>query len=92
MQQIDPDGALLLAAAIARQWMREQPAETHIVAAWLVLEPHQLRRQPPRAEQPGDGVTTCRHCGARLPVQDGGGRRRVYCGDRCRRRHEKVTR
>ena len=29
---------------------------------------------------------------ARLPVQDGGGRRRVYCGDRCRRRHEKVTR
>lgn len=91
MIQIDPDGALALAGAIARQWIAEQPDEAHIVAAWLGLETHQLRRQP-CAEQPGDGVLTCRQCGARLPVKLGGGRRRVYCGDRCRRRYDKMTR
>ncbi len=89
MQQIDPDGALLLAAAVARQWIREQPDEVPVVAAWLGLDVHQLRRRA-RVEQAGDGVRTCRRCGARLPVQDGGGRRRVYCGDRCRRRHDKT--
>lgn len=90
MLQIDPDGALLLAAAIARQWIREQPDELPIVAAWLGLEAHQLRRRA-CDEQAGDGVLTCRQCGARLPVKLGGGRRRVYCGDRCRRRYDKAT-
>jgi hypothetical protein len=32
-------------------------------------------------------VATCRQCGARLPMKLGGGRRREYCGDRCRRRY-----
>lgn len=89
MIEIDPDGALLLAAAIARQWIREQPDELPTVAAWLGLDVHQLRRAP-RAERPGDGMTTCRQCGARLPVKLGGGRHRIYCGDRCRRRHDKM--
>lgn len=90
MQQIDPDGALLLAAAIARQWIREQPDELPVVAAWLGLDVHQLRRPAPRAEQAGDGVLTCRRCGAPLPVKFGGGRHRIWCGDRCRRRHDKT--
>lgn len=91
MTEIDPDGALLLAAAIARQWLAEAPAELHLVAAWLGLEPHQMRRttQPPRGEHPGDGVTTCRQCGANLPVRYGGGRRREYCADRCRLRYKR---
>lgn len=91
MIEIDPDGALLLAAAIAKQWIAEQPDELHVVAAWLGLDTHQLRRPAPRVEHPGDGVTTCRHCGAPLPAKFGGGRHRIYCGDRCRRRYQ-VTR
>lgn len=91
MIQIDPDGAVALAAAIARQWIAEQPDETPIVAAWLGLETHQLRRQP-CAEQPGDGVTTCRQCGAHLPVKFGGGRRRIWCSNRCRNRANRKTR
>ena len=87
MAMIDPDGALALAAAIARQWIREQPDDIPVVAAWLGLDMHQLRR-PARAEHPGDGVTTCRQCGAHLPAKFGGGRHRIYCGDRCRRRYD----
>lgn len=45
MQQIDPDGALRLAAAIARQWIREQPDELPAVAAWLGIETDELRRR-----------------------------------------------
>lgn len=87
MTEIDPDGALLLAAAIARQWISEQPDEAPLVAAWLGLDAHQLRRtQAPRVAQAGDGITTCRHCGAPLPVKFGGGRHRIWCNDRCRRR------
>jgi hypothetical protein len=86
MMEIDPDGVMALAAAIARQWIHEQPDELHVVAAWLGLDTHQLRRTA-RAEHPGDGVATCRQCGARLPMKLGGGRRREYCGDRCRRRY-----
>lgn len=86
---IDPDGALRLAAAVARQWLLEQPDELPVVARWLGVEEHQLRR-PRRAEHPGDGVTTCRHCGATLPMNLGGVRRRIWCSDRCRRRHSRT--
>ena len=93
MIEIDPDGALLLAAAIARQWIREQPDETHVVARWLGVDEHQLRRRTTRVEHPGDGINTCRHCGAHLPVKFGGGRHRIWCSDRCRNRaNRKPTR
>ncbi|HNU05998.1 MAG TPA: hypothetical protein PKL67_17815, partial [Anaerolineae bacterium] len=49
--QIDPDAALRLTAAIARQWLREQPDDIDLVADWLGLEPDQLRR-PIRAARP----------------------------------------
>lgn len=86
MREIDPDGALLLAAAIARQWIREEPHELPTVAAWLGIDAHQLRRPAPRAVQAGDGINTCRRCGAPLPVKFGGGRHRIWCSERCRRR------
>lgn len=86
MMEIDPDGALLLAAAIARQWIRDEPQDLATVADWLGIDVHQLRRPAPRGAQAGDGVTTCRGCGAPLPVKFGGGRHRIWCSDRCRRR------
>lgn len=92
MMEIDPDGALLLAAAIARQWIREQPDDLPHVAAWLGIDAHQLRRTV-RAVQAGDGITTCRHCGAPLPVKFGGGRHRIWCSEQCRHRaNRKLTR
>mgnify|MGYP003598702135 CR=1 FL=1 len=42
--RIDPDGALLLAAAIARQWLREHPDELPVIAAWLGIDVDVLRR------------------------------------------------
>mgnify|MGYP003376369214 CR=1 FL=1 len=97
MMEIDPDGALLLAAAIARQWIREEPHELPTVAAWLGIDVHQLRRRPPRDAHPprgvqaGDGVTTCRHCGASLHGRPRGerGPARQFCNSSCRGRHSK---
>lgn len=77
---IDPDGALNLAGAIARQWLKDRPDEYVLVALWLGLDPRQLRPARPAG---GDGVTTCRTCGARLPEQTRGGRRRVFCSKSC---------
>lgn len=91
--EIDPDGAMRLAAAIARQWIRELPDELPMVAAWLGLDPHQLRRtHTSRDERPGDGVTTCRQCGAYLyAARPRGlrGRERQFCDDRCRNRYQR---
>lgn len=89
IREIDLDGALLLAAAIARQWMRELPDELPMIASWLNLDPHQLRRTH-RAERPGDGVTTCLYCGAYLPEYHGRrGYRGRYCNASCRKRHKR---
>lgn len=83
MREIDDDGALRLVGAIARQWIKEQPDEIPLVATWLHLEEHQLRRKQARAEQAGNGVTHCRQCGRPLPVRYDDRGRRMYCSKRC---------
>ena len=85
-QTLDVDDALILAAAVARQWLREAPEELPIVAHWLDVDPKQLRqRMAPASGQPGDGRHTCAGCGALLPPQEGAGRRRKWCSEDCRR-------
>lgn len=83
MIEINSDGALLLAGAIARQWIREEPQELPAVAAWLGLEADVLRRGLRIQPTPHtDG--TCRNCGAPLPAERSHARiRRIYCSQRC---------
>ena len=87
MIEIDDDGALRLAAAIARQWIREQPNELPTVAAWLGIETDMLRQRfhPPAARRARAGWPACRGCGAPLPEQVGGGKKRQWCSEGCRR-------
>lgn len=90
MIEIDPDGALRLAAAIARQWIRDEPQALPTVAAWLGIEADVLRRRlyPPAARRAPEGWPTCPACGAPLPEHNNGtrGRKRLWCSDRCRQR------
>jgi hypothetical protein len=88
MIEIDETGALRLAAAIARQWIREQPDELPAIARWLDLDPDDLRRRmrPPATKRPSGNWPTCAGCGAPLPDFQRVGRPRRWCSEACRYR------
>ena len=86
--EIQDDGALRLLAAIIRRWLLDEPQELPAVATWLGMPPDVLRRRvlPPAARP---GWPACPGCGAELPLQIGGGRRRIWCSERCRLRYNR---
>lgn len=88
MVNLDDDGAVCLAAAVARQWIRDLPGEVPVVADWLGLEPDELRRRlNPKPRRPPNGwsaTAVCRGCGAPLPERSGPGRQRLWCSEACR--------
>ena len=90
---LDLEGALDLLKAVSLQWAKDARADPHELpglAAWLDVTPDELHLRldgRPVQHLKGPG-RTCPGCGAPLPDHNasgtGQGRKRLYCGDRCK--------